>query len=961
MKIRNVIDYVDELYENVFSETIKLRWLNQLEAELQTEVLLLAAEGITQYTQEDMDAELIAPAPFDKIYEEYLIWRMMTAQGEAERANNQQVVLDEAWKAYARFVAETVDPKNGLAQTMRYYLSAYQVAVKHGYAGTEAEWVTSLKGDKGEAGAGLNIKGQVGTEAQLPALDDSDVGAAYLVGTGVEALLYIWDGNAWFYKQPLSVKGEDFTYEDFTPEQLELLRGPRGYQGEPVNVERVLESPDDGGINTVFFTDGKQLQVRNGTKGGKGDSGYTPQKGLDYTDGENGGYYMPQISQVDADTAQVRYTPSKAGMPDVSPETLHLPKGREGNNGITPHIGANGNWFIGETDTGVKAQGKDGKDGDPGAPGRDGDDYVLTAADKQEIAELAAELVDVPGGEATEKEYAAELTNTGFIRPNGSTSTSANGRYTNRISTNGVTKIRGIAGFYADCTTVAFYAADGTALTSLNALGPEFITSGCYYGDGTFELDITDEKYEDAAYFVVSSYRNSAQSGVYTYALDFSDDYCKYTKVEDEKEEPRYRIGEKTIAFFGDSITGGGYPELVGTITGAAVTNYGIGGATVASGVPDVAHIVEDVAAYTGKHEILCVSGGYNDFCQEVPLGALTTGYNAALDTTTLIGALESIFRKLLTSHSEAQIFYVLTHKIDGAENRQNDIGLTLTDYHDAIVRVLEKYSIPFYDAFADSGLITSTASDWGETLRTLYTKNADGTHPNVDGYLKYYVYQIIGLLESGTGSGRNGKDYALTDVDKQEIAELAADLVDVPEGGGGIDVSGATVGQTVKIAAVDGNGVPPAWEATDFPESSGGGSSGWELINTVTLDEDSNSVIIDKDSNGNSFELSAFMFYIERVASDLQTANSTFYVGVAKSGYIAQMQNSSPSQTRLWMSGEFMTNYMWRSSAGTTASGSFNASISYDGGCAKSAPMIRLYGYYFGAGTKIHFYGVRK
>ena len=37
--------------------------------------------------------------------------------------------------------------------------------------------------------------------------------------------------------------------------------------------------------------------------------------------------------------------------------------GGSGTDGITPHIGANGNWWIGDTDTGVKAEGKDGKDG----------------------------------------------------------------------------------------------------------------------------------------------------------------------------------------------------------------------------------------------------------------------------------------------------------------------------------------------------------------------------------------------------------------------------------------------------------------------------------------------------------------------------------------------------------------------------------------------------------------------
>jgi hypothetical protein len=41
-------------------------------------------------------------------------------------------------------------------------------------------------------------------------------------------------------------------------------------------------------------------------------------------------------------------------------------QGEDGKPGVSPHIGANGNWFVGETDTGVKAKGEDGK---PGAPG----------------------------------------------------------------------------------------------------------------------------------------------------------------------------------------------------------------------------------------------------------------------------------------------------------------------------------------------------------------------------------------------------------------------------------------------------------------------------------------------------------------------------------------------------------------------------------------------------------------
>lgn len=44
----------------------------------------------------------------------------------------------------------------------------------------------------------------------------------------------------------------------------------------------------------------------------------------------------------------------------------------KGKDGLTPHIGENGNWFIGLTDTGVSAKGKDGINGNDGMNGADG-------------------------------------------------------------------------------------------------------------------------------------------------------------------------------------------------------------------------------------------------------------------------------------------------------------------------------------------------------------------------------------------------------------------------------------------------------------------------------------------------------------------------------------------------------------------------------------------------------------
>lgn len=386
---------------------------------------------------------------------------------------------------------------------------------------------------------------------------------------------------------------------------------------------------------------------------------------------------------------------------------------------------------------------------------------IDSLASKNEIPTKTSDLINDSGfiaaNSMVEKEFNVNLSITGFTRANGGTfSPATSGLRSSYIPMNGVTKIFGNAGFYSSCATIAFYDANKVYLSDISVLGTEFISvSGATYGEGIFELDVTGEEYANAAYFVVSTYRNATVS--YNYTQTFEDDYCKYTKMVEggkEEEAPYYRIKNNTIAFFGDSITAGsnngGYPSIISSITGARVTNYGISGATIATGTEATYHIVELVSTYTGNDDIVCISGGLNDMNKSVPIGTLTTGYADELDTSTVIGALESIIQNLLTNHTTAKIFYVITHKAASVEINKNSLDLTFTDYHDAIVSVLEKYSIPFYDAFASSGFVTSAYGAWGETMRNLYTVNADGIHPNEDGYMKYYVYPIIDMMERG-------------------------------------------------------------------------------------------------------------------------------------------------------------------------------------------------------------------
>lgn len=75
----------------------------------------------------------------------------------------------------------------GCGREPPYYLTAYGIAVKHGFRGTEEEWLASLKGDKGDS---VIWKDQYGTEAELRQAHPSGTpGDCYLVGTHV----YWWD------------------------------------------------------------------------------------------------------------------------------------------------------------------------------------------------------------------------------------------------------------------------------------------------------------------------------------------------------------------------------------------------------------------------------------------------------------------------------------------------------------------------------------------------------------------------------------------------------------------------------------------------------------------------------------------------------------------------------------------------------------------------------------------------
>ena len=128
-------------------------------------------------------------------------------------------------------------------------------------------------------------------------------------------------------------KGDPFTYEDFTPEQLASLKGDKGDKGADGKDGANGKDGKDGqngadgkdGISATHQWNGTVLTVTSASgtssadlKGDKGEQGNTGAVG------EAGGYYTPTVTQPDENTLRMVFTPSKDGMPDVAHTDITL-------------------------------------------------------------------------------------------------------------------------------------------------------------------------------------------------------------------------------------------------------------------------------------------------------------------------------------------------------------------------------------------------------------------------------------------------------------------------------------------------------------------------------------------------------------------------------------------------------------------------------------------------------------
>lgn len=278
--------------------------------------------------------------------------------------------------------------------------------------------------------------------------------------------------------------------------------------------------------------------------------------------------------------------------------------------------------------------------------------------------------------------------------------------------------------------------------------------------DGRYYSFETPEK---CAYIRVNLFLNHADvwmvsrggypSEYVPYKLSLAEDFgLNATQTEEMRKiaESDILYG-KSVSFNGDSICqgagfSGGYGKIIADIYGMSYQNIGVGGGTITGDTVSSSGVNRhwicrtiDKTNYLADYIIL--EGGVNDAALGVPIGSITSGYTAELDDTTFCGAMESICKQLITGFPGKKIGFIFVHKMTSKYSTEYTGD---DNYYKAQKAICEKWGVPYLDL---NTLCPPLC--YIDSLKTAYTKDGDGWHPNEQGYKLYYVPKIVKWMES--------------------------------------------------------------------------------------------------------------------------------------------------------------------------------------------------------------------
>ena len=106
MKLKEMLDYIDDLRPNSYGTDNKLKWINEIEADV-VKMICKTEEGKTfvwvPYKDIDMDKTLLMPNEYSDAYYHYILAKIYYNDDEISRYNNEIQMFNNI---YSQFKAE---------------------------------------------------------------------------------------------------------------------------------------------------------------------------------------------------------------------------------------------------------------------------------------------------------------------------------------------------------------------------------------------------------------------------------------------------------------------------------------------------------------------------------------------------------------------------------------------------------------------------------------------------------------------------------------------------------------------------------------------------------------------------------------------------------------------------------------------------------------------------------------
>lgn len=465
-----------------------------------------AAVSYTEYRK-----ELLVPKPHDKLYLSYLLAMIDLANAETRNYANSITVFNEDYQEYSGYYGLNVNPADGRAEFKGYYISAYSIARKNGFAGTEQEWLKSLEGSRGADGAPgspIVIRDMYGTLDELrTAVTTPNLGDMYAVGTESANVVYFWNGTAWVGLGAL--KGADGAPGK---DGVDGAPGAAGKDGTSATIRVGTVSTGAAGSSAQVTNGGTEsaavlnFVIPRGADGAPGKDGADGTPGADGAQGEKGdpgddfrilGYYdtlSALTAAVTAPTAGDAYGVGTSEPYEIyvfdgvsgtwkNNGTIQGPAGKDGTDGREVEIQATSTYiqwrYAGETawNNLIALSSLKGADGAAGSAGADG----------VGISGVAFKETDASGNNV----YTITLTNGAtydFTAPKGATGSKGDTGATgpNSVSTSTATNITGILKGNGSTVAAAVAGTDYAAASHTHSYIP---TSAKGTANGVASLD----------------------------------------------------------------------------------------------------------------------------------------------------------------------------------------------------------------------------------------------------------------------------------------------------------------------------------------------------------------------------------------------------------------------------------------------------------------------------------------